>query len=295
MRRLRETTAVAGLAAILAITACWWALALWPLPPTTPTWLVRTRAVCFGTTPSGLPDVSGWMALIGQPALMLGTLLLVWGDVVRAALRSLAGSAAGRVALGGAAAFMLAGTGAAGVRVASAGAAQQLAVAPSSPVPAEYPRLDRPAPPLELIDQHGEPVTLARFRGRPVFVAFAYAHCETVCPLLVREVLRARELAGDVAPVTLVVTLDPWRDTPSRLPAIAERWGLPGDAFVAGGDSALVAATLAHWNVALQRDLRTGEIAHATLVYLVDRDGRVAYAVSGSSGAAALAELARRL
>src|SRR3989337_1754350 len=106
MTRLREPTAVAALGAILVITVSWWALALWPLPAATPAWLLRTRVVCFGTTASGLPDISGWMALIGQPALMLGTLLLVWGDVLRAGLRSLARSVAGRVALGGAVAFL---------------------------------------------------------------------------------------------------------------------------------------------------------------------------------------------
>lgn len=296
MGRLREATAVAALGAILGITATWWALALWPLPPTSPAWLLRTRAVCFGTTPTGLPDVSGWMALIGQPALMLGTLLLVWGDLVRAGLAAVARSAAGRVVLGGAAALVLVATAAAAVRVASAGAAQPAPPTPSSSRLAEgLPRLDRPAPPLELIDQHGDRVTLARFRGRPVFVAFAYARCETVCPLLVRDLLRARELAGDAAPVALVVTLDPWRDTPSRLPTIARQWDLPSDAFVAGGDTALVIATLTHWNVPLQRDLRTGEIAHPTVVYVLDREGRIAYAASGSTGAATLAELARQL
>ena len=95
--------------------------------------------------------------------------------------------------------------------------------------------------------------------------------------------------------VPRVVTLDPWRDTPARLPAIAAQWQLPRDAFVASGDTGAVTATLERWNVARQRDLRNGEIAHATLVYLIDREGQVAYAVSGSVGAAALVDLARRL
>ncbi len=296
--RPREATALGALASILAITVCWWALALWPLPDATPAWLLRTRAICFGTAASGLPDLAGWMALIGQPALMLGTLLLVWGDAVAAGWRALARCRAGRLALRGVAVFLLTATGAAVVRVASAaGSPQTTRTAAAPPLP-DYPRLERPAPALDLVDQRGERISLARFRGRPVLLTFAYAHCETVCPLVVQDVLRARDLLRDrspVLPVVLVVTLDPWRDTPSRLPAIAQRWKLEGDAFVASGDTAAVTATLARWNIPMQRDLRTGEIGHPAVVFVIDGRGRIAYTMSGGGGTAAIVDLVRRL
>jgi protein SCO1/2 len=284
--------AVGALALILAVTVAWWALALWPLPAGAPAWLQRTRAVCFGVAPGGLPDTYGWMTLVGEPAMMLGMLYVLWGDLVAAGLRALWRAAAGRVALGAAGVVLAGAVAAAGARVASAAAAG--GGAPRRPVPAEWRRLDRPAPPLDLVDQHGRRLTLARFRGRPVVLAFAYAHCQTVCPLVVGEAVRARTLALGRAPVVVIVTVDPWRDTPSRLPAIAERWRLDGDAFVASGDTAVVAATLARWQVPTHRDLRTGEVAHATPVYLIAPDGRVAYAVRGGAGAASLAELVRR-
>jgi protein SCO1/2 len=286
--------AVGALALILAITALWWALALWPVPAAgAPAWLVRTRVVCFGTSPSGLPDGYGWLTLIGQPVLMLAMLYVIWGDAVVAGVGWLGRLRAGRIGLVGATTLLFAALVAAGARVASAVSPERSAVSGGAPT-LDPPRLDRPAPTLDLVDQHGERVTLARFRGRPVLVAFAYAHCETVCPLVVRDVLRARELAADVAPVAVIVTLDPWRDTPARLGSIAERWGLGSDGFVASDDAGAVAATLDRWNVARQRDLRTGEVAHATPVYVIAPDGRVAYAVSGSAGAAPLAELLRR-
>ncbi len=287
--------AVAALALILAITALWWALALWPVPAAgAPAWLLRTRAVCFGTSPSGLPDGYGWLTLIGQPVLMLAMLYVIWGDAVVAGVRWLGRLRAGRIGLAGATALLFAALVAAGARVASA-VGPEPGVAASVPA-LESPRLNRPAPRLDLVDQRGERVTLARFRGRVVLLAFAYAHCETVCPLVVHDVLRARELAADVAPVVVIVTLDPWRDTPARLAAIAERWRLGGgaDGFVASGDTNAVTATLDRWDVARQRDLRTGEVAHATPVYLIAPDGRVAYAVSGGVGAAPLADLVRR-
>ena len=287
--------AVGALALILGITAVWWALALWPVPATgeAPAWLLRTRAVCFGTSSTGLPDGYGWLSLIGQPILMLGMLYFLWGDAVLAGLGGLARVRGGRVALAGAATVAVGALAAAGARVASAAGAEPRASSGAESL--DLSRRDRPAPPLDLVDQRGARLTLTRFRGRPVLLTFAYAHCETVCPLVVHDVLRARELAGTVTPVAVIVTLDPWRDTPARLAAIAERWRLPADGFVASGDTAAVTATLDRWDIARVRDLRTGEVSHATLVYLIARDGRIAYAVSGSMGAAALANLLRRL
>jgi protein SCO1/2 len=292
--RRGDWLAVGALALILTITALWWGLALWPATGEVPAWLLRTRAVCFGTSSTGLPDGYGWLTLIGQPILMLGMLYVLWGDAVLAGLRVLAQLRAGRIALAAATTVSIAALAAAGARVASAAGAEPRAFSGAA-APVEPPRLDRPAPALDLVDQRGERVTLARFRGRPVLLTFAYAHCETVCPLVVHDVLRARELAGDPAPVAVIVTLDPWRDTPARLAAIAERWRLPADGLVASGDTAAVTATSDRWGIARQRDLRTGEVAHATLVYLIGRDGRVAYVVSGGVDAATLAELARRL
>jgi protein SCO1/2 len=288
--RTRETAALGALGAILAITIIWWALALWPLADSAPAWLLRTRVVCFGSTSSGLPDAGGWLALIGEPLLLLGTLLTVWGGAVVHALRVLGRSGTGRSALSAASLLLLALTAAATVRV--AGATGRPAPAAMLPDPA-YPRLDRPAPPLDLVDQDGAPVTLERFRGRSVVVAFVYGHCQTVCPLVVEDVLRARRLLGDRAPAALFVTLDPWRDTPARLPSLAAQWRLEGEAFVAGGSIPAVEAALDRWSVSRARDQRTGEVTHATVVYLVDRQGRIAFAVTG--GAQAIAALAMRL
>jgi protein SCO1/2 len=290
----RELTALAALAAILVITGVWWALALWPLPGDAPGWLVRTRAVCFGSVSNGLPTTSGWMALIGQPLYMLTTLWLIWGEVVGSGLRTLAGSRAGRGLLRSSALVLAAALVAAGVRVADAAGAPAGAGLPVLAA-ADVPRLGQVAPPLALVDQTGRPVTLARFRGRPVFLTFAFAHCETVCPLIVHDVLGAQAGLRELDPIVLVVTLDPWRDTPARLPAMAAQWGLGEDAFALSGPVADVERTLDAWNVGRARNPQTGEVTHATLLYVIDRDGRIAFAVAGGAAAATIAELARRL
>ena len=291
----RELTALGALAAILVITGVWWALALWPLPGDAPSWLVRTRTVCFGSVSNGLPTTSGWMALIGQPLYMLTTLWLIWGEVVGTGLRTLATSRAGRGLLRSFALVLVAALVAAGVRVADAATSAPAGAEIPILAAADVPRLDQAAPPLALVDQTGRPVTLAQFRGRPVFLTFAFAHCETVCPLIVHDVLGAQAGLRELDPVVLVVTLDPWRDTPARLPAMAAQWVLGEDAFALSGPVADVERTLDAWNVGRARNPQTGEVTHATLLYVIDRDGRVAFAVAGGAGAATIAELARRL
>jgi protein SCO1/2 len=143
------------------------------------------------------------------------------------------------------------------------------------------------------VDQHGATVSIAALRGRPVLLTFAYAHCTTVCPIVVQEVVRAQRGLGDVRPVVVVVTLDPWRDTPSRLPAMAQQWGLPADAHVLSGSVPAVEAALDRWSVPRSRDTTTGEVTHPQVVYVLDRDGRVAYSVTGDADA--IVELTGRL
>jgi hypothetical protein len=59
-------------------------------------------------------------------------------------------------------------------------------------VAAQLTRVNDAAPALPLVDQHGRELSLDEYRGRPVLVAFAYAHCATVCPLIVSDVLEAQ-------------------------------------------------------------------------------------------------------
>jgi cytochrome oxidase Cu insertion factor (SCO1/SenC/PrrC family) len=129
-----------------------------------------------------------------------------------------------------------------------------------------------------------------------VLVTFAFAHCTTICPVIVKQTLDAQAmLRGSPAyPAVLIVTLDPWRDTPSRLPALAESWQLPaGDAFVLSGAVEQVESVLNAWNIPRSRNESTGDVTHPSLVYVVDNNGRIAFASTG--GSENLAALLRRL
>ena len=291
MNEQQRTWSRVALTGVLVVTAAWWALALWPLPATTPEWLTRTRAVCFGSTPSGLPDTQGWMLLFLQPTLMLGQVVGIWSQDLAADLKVLRASRSGRLALAGLALALVVGAGGAAARVLSATDVAAQATKPASAEP-EWLRVSRPAPPLDLIGADGASLRLTDLRGRPVMVAFAFAHCETACPRLVHEVLAAQRSLED-RPAVVIVTLDPWRDTPSRLASIEDQWGMDGSARVVSGTVAEVEAVLDAWGIDRSRNPRDGDLTHVPRVFLVDRDGILAY--ESDAEALLLAELARRL
>jgi protein SCO1/2 len=280
MMQGRSSLAVVTLGVILAITAAWWALALWPVAGA-PDWLRLTREVCFGTRDTGLPNAGGWLVLVGQPLSMLLVLFAAWGNNVLSGLRTLGRSTGGQLLLGASAALLLAGAAGAVVRVQTAGA-QPFALSRTESIAGQLTRVNDEAKPFALVNQRGDTITLEQFRGRPVIVAFAYAHCETVCPLIVNDVLGARRELAQREPVVLIVTLDPWRDTPSRLPSIAAQWGVTGDAHVLSGDPERVERVLNAWRVPRVRNERNGELSHPSLVYVVGHDGRIAYVLTSS-------------
>lgn len=301
--RPQDRWPVGAAAFILTVSVAWWGFALFAVPGA-PEWLARARAVCFNVTESGLPDAKGWLLLIGQPPAMLLALYAGWSGQVRDTIRHFARSPGGpRLITGGVlviAAFLaIAVAQAASLRLPPPALAVGFGMNGDETLPETYPRLDRPWPRLEdLVDQRGDAFTLASLGGRPAFVVFAFGHCATICPVVVRNSLEARRIeqasrsGSDRAVV--VFTLDPWRDTPSRLPALAERYGLnPESDFLVGGAPEAVTAALEEFDMAHRRDERTGDIAHPPLVYLVEGDGTLAYASSGAPGH--LVQLAARV
>lgn len=292
---VRHWAALVALGVILFITLGWWALALWPLSDAAPPALLRARVICFGTADNGLPSGIGWMMLTGEPIMITLLLQGVAGTTIREALEGIARHTLGRFALGTTVLGLVAALTLAGARVTYA-----LGLRGPGPIEigadfATASRIDKPAPPLDLIDQHGSVVTLAALRGRPALVTFAYAHCQTVCPLVVQSLVRAQDRLATkgAAPQLIVITLDPWRDTPSRLPDMAHQWGLPDDAHVLSGTVPEVEATLDRWGVTHTRNLRNGEITHPNLVFVLDRSGTIAFAAN--SDAEVIAELVNRL
>jgi len=281
-----------GIGFILIVTAAWWGLALWSVPGA-PEWLERTRSVCFNITESGLPDAKGWLLLIGQPPATLATLLVGWSSEVKGALGRLLAAPGGRALAVMTLALAVTGTVAAGLRVRSASRPVFSAFA-DEPAPETYPRLDRSWPELTgVVDQRGAPFDLASLQGRGALVTFAFGHCRTVCPAVVHQV-RSTRLEASPELAIVVVSLDPWRDTPGRLPALLEQYQLDPDRdFVLSGPVEAVEAALDAWRIPRERDSTSGDIIHPSLVYLVEPDGTIAYGSTG--GVTQMISLARRL
>jgi protein SCO1/2 len=245
---------------------------------TPPEWLTAARAVCFGSLESGLPAPYGWMLLVLGPASFLVGIFAIWGSELRASVISLARSPVGACVF----AVIAAGLAAEGVwiftqvRVGLAAVEWTPGAPDSSPLPTTYPRQVAVAPDFALVDQDGERISLGRFKGRPVLLTFVFAHCQTMCPLLVQNIKQAS--AGAPPTEVLIVTLDPWRDTPSALAGIARQWGVPKNFhFLSSASVAEVVSVVNAYQVPFERNEKTGDIVHPGLVFLVDARGRLAY------------------
>ena len=262
----------------LVSTVLWWGFAFMPLPSTPPEWLSAARAACFGSAESGLPAAYGWMLLVLAPASFLVGIFVLWGSELGASVLSVARSPLGMcvLALIGAALITEGVWVGAKVRAGLAVAAWDQGAQDTSDLPATYPRQVAAAADFTLVDQEGEKVSLARFKGRPVVVTFVFAHCQTMCPLIVQHIKQA--LPGAPPSEVLMITLDPWRDTPSSLPGIARRWDVPKNVHILSSASVSeVLRVVEAYQVPFERNEKSGDIVHPGLVFLVDAQGRTAY------------------
>lgn len=276
----RPGLALTALVAILVITAAWWALALWPAAAE-PEWLVRTRAACFGSPRGGLPDTRGWIILIGEPIGMLGMLIAIGNRALRRDFAWLAASRWRRITAFAVAGAAFAGTLTLGVRVARAWETERAGYAPDL---ATLRRTELAAPTARLVDQHGRRFSLAEWRGRSALVTFAFGHCATVCPLVVSELRAARRRANRHDVALVVITLDPWRDTPERLATLARHWDLGPNDRVLSGPIGEVEGVLDSLGITRRRDGTTGDVDHATTVFVLGPDGRLEWRGDGGIG-----------
>jgi protein SCO1 len=138
------------------------------------------------------------------------------------------------------------------------------------------------APDFALTSQDGKEVRLEDFRGKVVAVAFIYASCPDVCPLLTDKMARVQdELGADFGSkvVFVSITVDPERDTPEVLKGYAAAFeaDLAGWNFLTGSPAA-VREVARRYGVAVA-PAADGQVDHTLLTTLIDRRGvmRVQY------------------
>ena len=135
-----------------------------------------------------------------------------------------------------------------------------------------------------LVDQRAQPVGLDLFRGHPVLISMFYASCRDACPLLLADIkLIEMELPASARADlrVLLVTLDPERDNPEVLQALARahrvdesRWRLVSGS---GGTVREIAAVLG----IKYRRLSDGSFNHSSVITLLDRSGAIESRVEG--------------
>jgi protein SCO1/2 len=129
---------------------------------------------------------------------------------------------------------------------------------------------------INLTDQGGAAIGLDTFRGQPVLVGMFYADCPYVCPLTIHTLQRTEAALDPVARAqlrVLLVSLDPARDTPEKLDAVARRHKLDNARWkLARTDEAGVRKLAAVLGVRFKQ-LPDGEFNHSTVITLLDRDG----------------------
>ena len=162
---------------------------------------------------------------------------------------------------------------------------------------------ENPATPFRLLNQFGQPVSLADHRGKAVLLTFLYTNCPAVCPLTTSRIRDAYEMLGDDAEdvAILAVSVDPERDTVEQARAFSEQWKMTHRwEFLVGDRNELAPIWKAYYVAAstdegsggnesniideshgaeggvdsLRRDIVSDYLVdHSAPVYLIDRDG----------------------
>lgn len=175
----------------------------------------------------------------------------------------------------------------------AAAAALLLLAACSSP-PAVTRVTLQPAHPFTLSDQNGKRVTVGRSGEIPAAVYFGFAHCKDICPQTIERLGRARSDAGlTPAQVRIVmVSVDPARDTPAALKRFIAKTGVDAQALT--GSLRALHPIYKAYGIVIFPD-RTGDLTHTDYVYLIDRQGRLASAVTSTTPMSAVARSLKSL
>ena len=152
-------------------------------------------------------------------------------------------------------------------------------------------------PDVEMETADGKWTSFAATGGRVRIATMFYSHCPGMCPLTI-EALRSingqltAEQRGKLSFVLL--SLDPARDSPQALRALAVQRGLTSSQWILGRTSeadARAFATAAHVHY---RALSDGSIDHSSALVLVDERGRVLDRVSDADDTTQFVAAVRR-
>jgi cytochrome oxidase Cu insertion factor (SCO1/SenC/PrrC family) len=145
---------------------------------------------------------------------------------------------------------------------------------------ATWPAGARPAPAFRLTDQDGRPVSVARFRGRPVVVTFIDPLCRNFCPLEARRLNRVvRSLPSAARPAIVAVSVNVAGNARRHLLEDGRKWQLGPEWRWAVGRQAQLASVWRRYHIGVLVEKRTvagvavRDVAHTEAAYVVDAQG----------------------
>jgi protein SCO1/2 len=248
-------------------------------PPSGGAWgefLEDFRMRCFKLDPkSGWMEMSNVWVMLSEPLPLQAIFFFLW----RTPLRELWQTRRRAFAQVAGWALLLVGT--IGVSLMGLGRAQ--ATPKELPFPAANLRSALVMPSFTLTNQDGQPVSLSDFKGRIVLVTAVYSTCTTTCPMMltkVRTVLDQLTPAERSEMAVVAFSLNPEADTQELRTMTSKIYGIKSQFHFVNGVPSEVNALLDKLNVARTRDVKSGQIMHSNLFFLLDREGRIAYRLS---------------
>jgi len=154
------------------------------------------------------------------------------------------------------------------------------------PTPPSQPVSDRSIYQLESVwtSDAGKEIRLGHLQGRPQVVALFFSQCEYACPILVNDLQRIESALSPAAREQvdfLLVSIDPTRDTPTRLREFRSEKHLGTNHWtLLTGREDDVRELAAILGVNYQRDAR-GQYAHSNLITLLSSGGEILTQLKG--------------
>ncbi|WP_155839307.1 SCO family protein [Hyphomonas chukchiensis] len=133
--------------------------------------------------------------------------------------------------------------------------------------------------PISLVNDKGEAVTQDTFKGHPTLIYFGFTYCPDVCPMTLVTVARAYKMLpeGVEPPQTLLISIDPERDTPEKLSEYVATSAFPDNLVGLTGTPEQVRAAaqafIADYSRVDDPNSTAGyTMDHTSLLYLMDKD-----------------------
>ena len=133
--------------------------------------------------------------------------------------------------------------------------------------------------PISLVDQTGARVTEADFKGTPTLVFFGFTYCPDICPMALYTIGQAIDQLpeGTTAPRTVLISVDPERDTPEALSIYLSNAAFPDGAVGLTGTPEEIRAAADGFRAGYERIETPESLAgytmdHTSLIYLMDED-----------------------